>query len=1251
MATSSTATSVGATVARPEKFCGQCNIETWIKQFELYLTLTNTTDDGVKRNLILSYLDITVYEAVIISGQDSTYVKVSNFLIDRYSTRDKYMDRIKFFSSKYSGSPESFAAEITNILDSYDLPSFKEQLLVAKFIDSSTDQLERELRMRRPSTVNECVKIANSLSTSALQCNAMDSNRRSNSNKQSRVIICVCCGKKGHKPYDPLCPSRDKECHMCGKKGHFMKMCQSRKKTLQTLPVSQMGKNDAVYPRVTCLEVMNLLNLGQVRRPEANVRINHVELTGLVDSGSNVSVLSKNHAERLNLNIHYVSDISCNNGDGSSFPIYGYCDKVSAQFKNRTGEVIFLVGNVKRPIFGMDTVAALRMVIDTYEPDSQISVIHTGYEESSSVVIPMKDSAPDTCIQRVRRLPFTLEKQVEDELQSLIARDIIEPIEYSEYVSPIVVAPKPNGKIRLCVDFRKVNQFIVVDQFPMPSADEIFVKLNGSKWFSKIDLTSAYHQLSLAPESRHITAFITHCGLFRFKVLPYGLASAPAIFTRKLKSVIGTCNNTVSYIDDILVFGSSKDEHDLALANVKKSLENAKLVINEEKSLYGVQSLEYLGRTISSNGIEVSKRALKSLREMPSPTNKAQLRSVLGMFGFYRQYVPHFAAISSTLFDLVKENVPFDWEDKHERTFKFIKEEIEQALPLAYFNTSLNTKTYVTCDGSADGLGAMLSQVSEEGERPVYFISRKTTENEKKFSASELETLAVIWAIERFHQFVYGREFTLRTDHKCLSYVLNGAAEGTKAPARIVRWAYRLLPYTFDVVYLAGKMNTVADALSRRPVEGDSINEESTSLSILSILRDTEAIRVPELVEATLQDDTLQKIKDFVLNGWTGKSKNDDVLKPYYHIRDEISVIDGVLCRGEKVIVPAVLRGRLIMQAHFSHSGIVKMKSNMRQLFWWPGMDGEIERHVRQCSCFQETIPRDTPVQNVEWPNTPFTHLALDIAGPKTDRDNKQFYILVVIDYHSRYIITRVYYKPITSRDIIELLRSIFATYGYCLKITTDNGSVFVSLEMKNFLRINGISHICSSLYNPQSNGLVERVNRNLKKVLANNAIGKANAQEILDEYAFSYNNSEHETLKRTPASLIFGYRPRAKFAMCVPIPEPSEEILQLGERIKCQQRKKASYADERRRPRLRNPFKSGDVVQNRQGRVFKLAEQIGPYTFRLSNGSSLNIRHLRLISDKRNSKDQDVVPVYHPNTTPRRYPTRARKEPERYKP
>lgn len=230
-------------------------------------------------------------------------------------------------------------------------------------------------------------------------------------------------------------------------------------------------------------------------------------------------------------------------------------------------------------------------------------------------------------------------------------------------------------------------------------------------------------------------------------------------------------------------------------------------------------------------------------------------------------------------------------------------------MPLAYFDTSLHTKTYVTCDGSADGLGAMLSQVSEEGERPVYFISRKTTDNEKKFSASELETLAVIWAIERFHQFVYGRKFTLRTDHKCLSYVLNGAAEETKAPARMVRWAYRLLPYTFNVHYLSGRINVVADALSRRPMEDDSMTEDDNTLNVMSILRETEAIRVSELVEATVQDHTLQKLKSFMQNEWNGKFK-DDEMKPYYQVRDELSIVDGVLCRGEKVIAPTVLRQR-----------------------------------------------------------------------------------------------------------------------------------------------------------------------------------------------------------------------------------------------------------------------------------------------------------------------------------------------------
>jgi len=787
----------------------------------------------------------------------------------------------------------------------------------------------------------------------------------------------------------------------------------------------------------------------------------------------------------------------------------------------------------------------------------------------------------------------------------------------------------------------------------MPSADEIFVRLKNAKWFSKLDLAAAYHQLPLSPESRPITAFITHCGLFQYKNLPYGLASAPAIFTRRLKSVIRNCKNVVSFLDDILVFGSSEKEHDDALEKVKKALQQADLLVNEAKCEYKVRELEYLGRTVTADGIKISRKALESIQNMPSPTNKSQIRSILGMFSFYRQYVPHYASISSQLHELVKNDVSFTWGEEQESAFRKLKEAITNAVPLAYFDTSRNTETFLTTDGSGDGIGAMLSQVSEGKERPVYFISRKTTAQESKFSASELETLAVIWSIERLHQFLYGRHFTIRTDHRCLPYVLNGSAENMRAPARIVRWSYRLLPYCFDVKYLSGKQNVIADALSRRPTENAP---DFTEYHVSALLKDNDAVSTIELEEATKNDDVLKMIVSKLQLGWSDDAAVTKEEKVFKGIQQELSVVDGILHRGERIVVPTILRQRLLQQGHQGHLGIVKTKQKMRQMFWWPQMDHEIESYVKNCKCFRPIPPRDTPVQNVDWPTSPFLHLAIDIAGPKTDEAGQQFYVLVAVDYHSRYVIANTYYKPIVSSDIIGFLSKIFTTFGFCLKLTSDNGSVFISTEFTSFLKTNGIIHNRSAAYNPQANGLVERVNRNIKKFLENAKLVRGNCQAKLDEYMFAYNNSEHETLKCSPASLVFKFLPRTKMAMCVPPPAPTEDILRLQEEIQRRQRRYAFHANDRRRPRITNPFKPGDLVRNNHGRIYRLARATGPYTFRTVNGPCVNIRHLQLIPattpQDRNDQDDDHVPVLNPSSqgsVPRRNPHRVRKLPAWY--
>ena len=458
-------------------------------------------------------------------------------------------------------------------------------------------------------------------------------------------------------------------------------------------------------------------------------------------------------------------------------------------------------------------------------------------------------------ITPVQRLPFTLEEPVEHELRKLLAADIIEPITTS-YISPIVITTKKDNSIRLCVDYRRVNSCTIPDQYPIPSVDELFRKVRNARVFSRIDLKSAYHQLDLHPDSRHLSAFITHVGLFQYKKIPFGLVNAPAAFTRILQRILQPCRNIIVYFDDILVFGSSKADHDQCLADLKSTLQRHNFIINEEKSLYSVENIEYLGRQPSSEGIKPPSNATQAIQQCPAPSSKAELRSFLGMAGFFRGFINKFASLAHPLYRLLQEDVSFYFGVEELEAFEQLKRVLLHSPFLAFFDTDASIRTILTTDASRVGLGATLSQVQDGKEKPVYFISRKLHANETAFSSSELETLAV----ERLHQYLYGRHFEIRTDHSALKEVLTGGRKNSVAPARISRWAARLLPYSFKVHYIKGCSNVVADCLSRLPSESCG-NFFDFNINIATIHGDMlPCVTMMELSHATAEDPILQRV-------------------------------------------------------------------------------------------------------------------------------------------------------------------------------------------------------------------------------------------------------------------------------------------------------------------------------------------------------------------------------------------------------
>lgn len=447
--------------------------------------------------------------------------------------------------------------------------------------------------------------------------------------------------------------------------------------------------------------------------------------------------------------------------------------------------------------------------------------------------------------QKLRRLPLSARDKVSHELRKLEVTGVIEKIDASEWVSPIVVAWKKTGEIRLCVDLRKPNQAVVIDSHPLPHPEEIFHQLTGMTVFSKLDLSSAYHQMELAEESRDLIAFMTHDGLFRFKRVCFGLASAAAAFQKMLSTVLKGCRGTVHYLDDILVAGISQKEHGENLQQVLTRLQKSGMKLNSEKCTFSATKLQYLGHHLSREGIKPAEGTLKAISKAPYTTDVKSLQSFLGLASYYLKFLPHYATIVDLLRALLRKGIEFSWAAEQAQAFEKVKNLIKNCCTLAIFDPTL--QTIVTTDASSYGLGAVLQQLHPEGIRMVAFATRTLSETERRYSVGEREALACLWACKRWSTVLLGGYFIFRTDHQALVTLLSTQGSGRypcASPAGLQGY------FNYEVQYRRGDQNVVTDALSRLPVT--TIYEESS---------DHEDAEIICAVRAHLRSITLDELR------------------------------------------------------------------------------------------------------------------------------------------------------------------------------------------------------------------------------------------------------------------------------------------------------------------------------------------------------------------------------------------------------
>ncbi len=659
--------------------------------------------------------------------------------------------------------------------------------------------------------------------------------------------------------------------------------------------------------------------------------------------------------------------------------------------------------------------------------------------------------------------------KVTTELQGMLAADLIESIDASPWVSNLVIVQKRSGGMRLCIDLRGPNKAVVPDKYPLSTIEELTTLFYGSSVFTKLDLKQGYMQIPLHEDSRNLTAFVTHMGLFRFKRITFGLSSAPSCFQKIMATVLAGLPGTAVYLDDIVVHGKDVATHDECLRRVFTALSRHNLTLNTEKCVFATPAIDFVGLRVSSSGIAPLQSNVEAILNLQVPTSAGQLASFLGMTAYYLRFLPQYSEITSPLQQLLKHNTP--WTADCEQAIRRLTHLLTSPPTLAHFD--LSSPTLVTCDASAVAVGAVLSQLHDGIERPIAFASRALSSAEQKYSVGEREALACIWACERWHMYLYGRSFTLRTDHQALTTLMSSSGTGHK-PLRLHRWADRLNQYNYQLLFTPGKDNVVADFLSRSAVEPTSTAKQPESdieRDLVQLVYEPlqAAVSLEELQRESAADPLFVTLSNYIQNGWPARVSAD--LTPFSRVRAELTCWgESCIARGHRAVIPLSLRGRVLSMSHEGHLGIVKLKQRCRDLVWWPGIDRELEALVRDCApCLlsgKTGAPAPPPLQPVDWPTKPWEHLQMDICGELASVPHHQRFLVVVYDLHSKWPEV-VPMGSVTASAIVDFLEQLFSRWGMLRAITTDNGPQFVSSEFSSYLAARGIAHIRTAFYHP----------------------------------------------------------------------------------------------------------------------------------------------------------------------------------------
>ena len=945
-------------------------------------------------------------------------------------------------------------------------------------------------------------------------------------------------------------------CNHCGRMGHIAPVCLSRNRSPNYANLVEEVFSDS--------EKVNLVN--NIKHSGlhyyVDVDLNNHPTRMMLDSGATCSIIDKKTYQMLGSPYLHRSSSLLRSYGGANVPLKGWFT-VNVRFQSTVKKLRLLVTGSDSGvnIFGTPWFHAFGMKITGPCEVNQILFSDVSSEVKSSVENLCKkyseifEAGLGTCSSfkatlylkkdfrpkffKPRPIPFAHYNSVKLEIERLLDAGIIKSVKTSQWAAPIVVVPKPNGKIRICGDFKvTVNPQLDIERYPIPRSEELFHKLQNGQYFSKIDLADAYLQIELDEEAKKMAVINTPFGLFQYQRLPFGIASAPAIFQCFMEQVIAGIPYCATFLDDMIVTGPTTEKHLEMLEKIFKSLKENGLRCNLSKCAFFQSKVEYLGNSLSAEGIKPSEKNIQAIQNLPKPKNLAELQSFIGKINYYNKFIPNFATICGPLNALRKKNSQFKWTDVEDKAYAILKKRIMDATQLAHYNS--NYPISLATDASAYGVGAVLSIHYPNGyEYPLAFASKTLNDQEKKYSQIEKEALSIIFGVKKFHQYLSGRTFELITDHKPLVSLFHpekGLPVYTLA--RLQRWAITLMGYTYTIRYRSTEKHSNADALSRLPHGPDPDFDHSEIETCNSIMEDQTfaleefPINTELIKRSTREDPILRRVLDYVQKGWPNFVQDKD-LKVYFEKRLSISCTSGILLLQTdftRVIVPMRFRSSVLRMLHVGHWGIVRMKQMARRYCWWPGMDKEVEQLAKDCQTCQIIKP-DPPRKFNSWPSPEkaWERIHVDFAGPFW---NAMW--LIVVDSYSKFPFI-IKMTNITSDSTINALKQIFVLEGAPETIVSDNGAQFTSDQFQKFCSCYGITHLTTAPFHPASNGEAERFVRTFKEAMRKAALEKEGKDEALNTLLFSYRTTPSPRSGKSPSELLHGRQPRTLLSSLIP--------------------------------------------------------------------------------------------------------------------